>query len=218
MASESDSLGDLAYVSAATQCQGPRRATGGLAGRVTSTVSRGIERCRAGAADAAGPRTTTSGWSRPSARGDDRAFEAALRALPAPHPRLRPRHGQGPRPRGGRDAGGLRLRPAADARDRAADRVQALALPDRQERCIDAFRRSRRAEEVSYDADDAPRAADHLAARRRRPVARRGGRGQAGARQPVRRLRRPVARPTTRSSSCASSRAAPTRRSASAWA
>ena len=57
-----------------------------------------------------------------------------LPPLPAAHPRLRARHGQGPRPRGGRDAGGLRLRAAPHARDRAAAGVQALALPDRQER------------------------------------------------------------------------------------
>ena len=56
-----------------------------------------------------------------------------LRALPPAHPRLRARDGQGPRPRGGRDAGGLRLRAAPHARDRAAARLQALALPDRQE-------------------------------------------------------------------------------------
>ena len=58
----------------------------------------------------------------------------ALLALPPPHPRLRDGHGQGPRPRGGHHPGGLRLRAAPDARDRAADRVQAVDLRDRQER------------------------------------------------------------------------------------
>ena len=36
--------------------------------------------------------------------------------------------------------------------------------------CIDAFRRSKRTEEVSYDADDAPGARRPVQARRLRPV------------------------------------------------
>ena len=85
--------------------------------------------------------------------------------------------------------------------------------------CIDQFRRAKRAEEVSYNADDglAPsdygRLVSHRAgARRRRWTAKRA------ARQPVRRVRWPLRTPTTRSSCCASSRASPTARSASAWA
>ena len=36
-----------------------------------------------------------------------------------------------------------------------------MDLRDRQERCIDAFRRSKRAEEVSFDADEGLGPADH---------------------------------------------------------
>ena len=64
---------------------------------------------------------------RPRVRG-------ALLALPAPDRGVRLRHGQGLRPRRGHHAGGLRLRAAAHAQDRAADRLQAVDLRDRQER------------------------------------------------------------------------------------
>ena len=81
--------------------------------------------------------------------------------------------------------------------------------------CIDAFRRSKRAEEVSYDADDAPRARRPLAswsapARRPTPRSRPSRTSTASAARSA-----GCPRPTTRSSSCASSRASPTRRSAS---
>ena len=59
---------------------------------------------------------------------------AALRALPAPHRGVRPRHGRRPRPRRGPHPGRLRLRAAPHARDRPADRLQAVDLRDRQER------------------------------------------------------------------------------------
>ena len=70
---------------------------------------------------------------RPSARRRPR-LRAALPALPPADHRLHLRHGPRPRPRGGRHAGGLRLRAAPHARDRPADRVQAVDLRDRQER------------------------------------------------------------------------------------
>ena len=98
-----------------------RGTSGAVAGAATPTARRA-------------PSDATSSSSRAVRRGDDRAFEALYAALPAPHPRLRARHGQGPRPRRGHHAGGLRLRAAPHARDRAADRVQAVDLRDRQER------------------------------------------------------------------------------------
>ena len=83
--------------------------------------------------------------------------------------------------------------------------------------CIDQFRRSKRAEEVSFDADDGLAPADHAgsSAPTRRPT----------PRSPPSRSSTTCAAPsagsptpTTRSSSCASSRASPTARSASGWA
>ena len=155
------------------------------------------------------------------ARGPPRRrprVRAPLRALPPADPRLRARDGQRPRPRGGRDPGGLRLRAAPDARDRAAARLQALALPDRQERL------HRRVPPLQAHRGG-------LLRRRRRPRARRSlASSSAPAPRPTPRSRpsrtstasaaRSAAsrRPTTRSSSCASSRASPTRRSAAAWA
>ena len=107
-------------------------------GRGTSGVARGA--AKLGSRDGDG-RTTTRSSPRVR-RGDDRAFEALYAPLPAAHPRLRARHGQGPRARRGRHAGGLRLRAAPHARDRAADRLQAVDLRDRQERLHRRFRRS----------------------------------------------------------------------------
>ena len=84
--------------------------------------------------------------------------------------------------------------------------------------CIDQFRRSKRAEEISFDADEG------LAPVRLRPprLARAGARRRAGRQAAARRTwSAPSAgspRPITRSSSCASSRASPTARSASGWA
>ena len=101
----------------------------------TSTVGRGTSGAvLAPAYDGAGsPADSDQRLVAAVRRGDDRAFEVLYAALPAAHPRLRARDGQGPRPRGGRDAGGLRLGAAPHARDRAAARLQAVALPDRQE-------------------------------------------------------------------------------------
>ena len=77
--------------------------------------------------------------------------------------------------------------------------------------CIDAFRRSRRAEEVSYDADEG---GTEPAPRQRRADARRGAR-RARSRSTTCAARSAASRrPITRSSSCASSRASPTARSA----
>ena len=84
--------------------------------------------------------------------------------------------------------------------------------------CIDQFRRSRRAEEVSLDADDGLAPADYG-----RLVARRAG-ARTTPSTPSSSSTTCAARsaacrtPTTRSSSCASSRASPTARSATAWA
>ena len=86
--------------------------------------------------------------------------------------------------------------------------------------CIDQFRRSRRTEEVSFDAGEGgPRRRRQgrlVAAEPGRPTPRSTPSG--GLRPPLRGLRRAVGLPTTRSSSCASSRASPTARSATAWA
>ena len=81
-------------------------------------------------------------------------------------------------------------------------------------KCIDAYRRGRHTVEVSFDAHEALAADDHGRLAGPRADARRGGGGQARARQPVRRVRRTLARCTTTSSSCASSKASPTGRSA----
>ncbi len=61
--------------------------------------------------------------------------------------------------------------------------------------CIDVFRRSKRAEEVSYDAEDGPGPVRPRAARRLRPDARRGGGGQARPRVAVGRVRRALRDP-----------------------
>ena len=61
--------------------------------------------------------------------------------------------------------------------------------------CIDQFRRSRRAEEVSFDADEGLGAVDYGAPRRRRAAPDAARRHQAAARPPLRRLRRPVGDP-----------------------
>ena len=60
--------------------------------------------------------------------------------------------------------------------------------------CIDAFRRSKRAEEVSYDADDGSRRPITCSSSRRARAGRRGRR-QAGPRPPLRRVRRPLRDP-----------------------
>ena len=83
--------------------------------------------------------------------------------------------------------------------------------------CIDAFRRSKRAEEVSYDADEGlapvrPLAPGRLRACRPTPRSRPSRTSTACAARSA-----GCPRPTTRSSSCASSRGCPTRRSAAAW-
>ena len=67
-------------------------------------------------------------------RGDDRAFEELYSRYRGADRVLRVRDGRGPRPRRGHRPGGVHLRAAPPARHRAADRVQALALRDRQER------------------------------------------------------------------------------------
>ena len=74
--------------------------------------------------------------------------------------------------------------------------------------CIDVYRRSRRGEEVSFDADDKLSPADHgrLVAARARAAAAAAAR-QAGARHRCSARSAASRRPTTRSSSCASSRA-----------
>ncbi len=119
-------------------------------------------------------------------------LRAALRALPAPHLRLHPRHGQGPRPRRGHHAGGLHLRAAPHARDRPPDRLQALDLRDRQERLhrpvppLPARRGGldgRRATASATPTTAASWPATRPRRRRRR---------QAAARPPVRRVRRPL--------------------------
>ena len=76
----------------------------------------------------------TTSWSAPVRRGDDRAFELLYQRYQRRIAAYVLGHGQGPRPRGGHHAGGLRLRAAPHARDRAADRLQAVDLRDRQER------------------------------------------------------------------------------------
>ena len=82
--------------------------------------------------------------------------------------------------------------------------------------CIDAFRRSKRAEEVSYDADEGLAPSDHsrLVSSSLSPDA------AVAAKQAWTACAAPSAgstRPTTRSSSCANSRGCPTRRSAAGW-
>ena len=84
--------------------------------------------------------------------------------------------------------------------------------------CIDAFRRSKRTEEVSYDADDALAPADHSQLVGSGAVARRRRRGQAGARQPLRRVRRPVGDPPRDPRPARARGPVATRRSAAAWA
>ena len=138
------------------------------AGRGPSRVGRGRAAADAGAASTARrPRTDQRARRRGAARRRPR-LRGALPALPAAHPRLRARHGQGPRPRRGRHAGGLRLRAAPHARDRAADRLQALDLRDRQERLhrrVPALparrggllrRRGRRSRPADYAGSSAP--------------------------------------------------------------
>ena len=186
----------------------------------TSTVGRGTSGAVAAPAyDGAGsPADSDQQLVARVRRGRRSRVRAPLPALSPAHPRLRARDGQGPRPRGGRDAGGLRLRAAPHARDRAAAGLQAVALPDRQEqlhRRVPALQAGRRG----------------LLRRRRRAGAGRSlAAGRAAGRRPT--PRSPPSRtsttsaarsagcprPTTRSSSCASSRACPTRRSAAAWA
>ena len=83
--------------------------------------------------------------------------------------------------------------------------------------CIDAFRRSKRAEEVSYDADDSLGAADRSrirgsARRRRRPLSRRSTTWNPCAARSGGCRRR-----ITRSSCCVNWRACPTPRSAAGW-
>ena len=126
-------------------------------------------------------------------RGDDRAFEQLYSRYQRRISRLRARDGQGPRPRRGRHAGGLRLRAAADARHRPADRLQALDLRDRQER-------------LHRPVPPLPARRGGLLRRRRRPRRRPTTAGSSPpsptpdaavdakqrARPPVRRVRRPV--------------------------
>ena len=96
-------------------------------GRGTSARCAEHRRRRRSRADA------TMRWSPPCAAATTAPSSCSTRATSAASTPTS-RDGQGPRPRRGRDAGGLRLRAAADARDRAADRVQAVDLRDRQER------------------------------------------------------------------------------------
>ena len=84
--------------------------------------------------------------------------------------------------------------------------------------CIDQFRRSKRAEEISFDADEGLAPADHgrLVAGEPGPDAARSTPSSSSTTCAARSAASPTR--TTRSSSCASSRASPTARSASAWA
>ena len=143
---------------------------------------------------------------------------AAVLALPAPHLRLHPRHGQGPRPRGGHHAGGLHLRAAPHARDRARDRLQAVGLRDRQERlhrpvpALPARRGGldgRRATASARPITAASSPATPRPTTRSTPSSSSTTSAAPSAASPTR---------TTRSSCCASSRASPTARSATAWA
>ena len=134
-----------------------------------------------------------SGRARPPRRRS--RLRTPLSALPPAHPRLRARDGQGPRPRGGRDAGGLRLGAAPHARDRAAAGLQAVAVPDRQEQLHRRVPPLQARRGGLLRRRRGPRARRPLAARQLRPVARRRGRRQAGPRQPVRRVRRAVRDP-----------------------
>ena len=83
--------------------------------------------------------------------------------------------------------------------------------------CIDQFRRSKRAEEVSFDADDGLAPSDYGRLVSTEPVPD----AALVAKQSSTTCAAPSAAcrtRTTRSSCCASSRASPTARSASAWA
>ena len=84
--------------------------------------------------------------------------------------------------------------------------------------CIDQFRRSRRAEEVSMDAGDGLGQADHGRLVAAEPDARttRSTPSSSSTTSAARSAASPTR--TTRSSCCASSRASPTARSATAWA
>ena len=128
-------------------------------------------------------------------RGDDRAFEELYARYQRRIAAYVLRDGPRPRPRRGHHAGGLRLRAAPHARDRAADRVQAVDLRDRQERLHRRLpaRAPRRGGLVRRRRPAL--AADHGRLVASRPRARRGRRHQAGARPPLRRVRRALRDP-----------------------
>ena len=109
----------------------------------------------------AGPRTPTSGWSRAVRRGDDRAFELLYqryqRRIHAYVFGMVKDHGR---------AEDVTQEVFVSALRRMRETEQPLAFKPwlyqiAKNSCIDAFRRSKRAEEVSYDADDALAPADH---------------------------------------------------------
>ena len=164
-------------------------------------------------------RRTISIWSRRVRAGDDRAFEILFLRY---QPRIAAYVGGMVRDHGRAEDITQEVFMSALRRLRDDDEREILFRPWIYEiaknKCIDAYRRGRNTNEVSFDAHDADRRRRARPARRARRDARRRRRGQARVRQPARRVRRPLAGRTTTSSSCASSRASPTARSASASA
>ena len=205
-----------------------RHAAGAVAVRTESSARRRTEpwvgervawhrarRCRPDGDDGADP---TSSLVAAVRRGDDRAFEALYqryqRRIYAYVLGMVKDHGRAEDVTQEVFVSALRRMRA----DRAADRLQALDLRDRQERVhrrVPALaaaprrspttpRRASRRPTTAARRAPGPSPDDAVAAKQR-------------PRQPVRRVRRPVGRRTTRSSCCASSRVCRTARSASAW-
>ena len=149
-------------------------------------------------------------------RGEDGAFEQLFSRYRTADLVLRERDPRRRRPGRGRHAGGVHLGPAPDAGHRAPDRVQAVDLPDREERLHrrapadppqprgpvrPAARVRERASTICSRALRAPTSRSRASSSSRTCAPRSGG-----CRMSI-----------IGSSSCASSRVSPTARSASGW-
>ena len=157
-------------------------------------MSRGTQRDRNRGRGRRGSIRTASSW-RPRAAATTPPSSSSTSATAAAIAGYVQRMVQGPRARGGHHAGGLHVGPAADARHRPPDRLQAVGLRDRPQRLHRPVpplpARARRSPTTGRRALGG---ADHLRLVTRDAVARRRRRRQAAARPPVRRVRRPVAR------------------------